>query len=203
MCICVHPWFLPPAHAQANAAQEVAVNLAEGRVIVCAAKDGIIVATADTHSERGSHQPVVVALSALRAGVLLGAVEWIQPESSDKPIRLDSELERIAAGALNTSGRPNYSNGATDIESLGVALLERIREVAGQLHQKINIGEDEPLIRLVLVDYVPDYGPEASRVRSWKSAIRLRIALPRNRNCSTCCGGMIRAWREYARRMKF
>src|SRR5712671_6859220 len=65
VCICVHPWFLPRAHAQANAAQEVAVNLAEGRVIVCAAKDGIIVATADTHSERGSHQPVVVALSAL------------------------------------------------------------------------------------------------------------------------------------------
>src|ERR1700730_16005183 len=160
--ICVHPWFLPStAHAQENAAQEVAVNLAEGRVIVCAAKDGIIVATTDTHSEPGSRQPVVVALSALRAGVLLGAVEWIQPESRDKPIRLDSELERIAAAALNTSGRPNYSNSATDIESVGVALLERLREGAGQLHQKINIGEDEPLIRLVLVDYVPDYGPEA------------------------------------------
>src|SRR6267154_6855275 len=78
VCICVHPWFLPPAaHAQSNAAQEVAVNLAEGRVIVCAAKDGIIVATADEHTEPGSRQPVVVPLSALRAGVLLGAVEWI------------------------------------------------------------------------------------------------------------------------------
>jgi len=160
--LCVHLWILPGAgRAQGNVAQEVAVNLAEGRVIVCAAKDGIIVATADTHSERGSRQPVVVALSALRAGVLLGAVEWIQPESSDKPIRLDSELERIAAVALNTSGRPNYSNSATDIESLGVALLERLRDIAGQLHQKINIAEDEPLVRLVLVDYVPDYGPEA------------------------------------------
>ena len=160
--ICVHPWFLPPsARAQENAAQEVAVNLAEGRVIVCAAKDGIIVATAETHSEPGSHQPVIVALSALRAGVLLGAVEWIQPESSDKPIRLDSELERIAAAALNTSGRPQYSDAATDIESIGVALLERVREVAGQLHHKINIGENEPILRLVLVDYVPDYGPEA------------------------------------------
>jgi hypothetical protein len=160
--LCAHLWLLSPAaNAQENTAQEVAVNLAEGRVIVCAAKDGIVVATADTHSERGSHQPVVVALSALRAGVLLGAVEWVQPESSDKPIRLDSELERIAAVALNTSGRPSYGNSATDIESLGVAVLERVREIAGQLHQKINIGEDEPLIRLVLVDYVPDYGPEA------------------------------------------
>src|SRR5260221_2910103 len=162
VCICVHLWLLPSGvHAQGDAAQEVAVNLAEGRVVVCGAKDGIIVATADARSEPGSRQPVVVTLSALRAGVLLGAVEWIQPESSDKPIRLDSELARIASVALNTSGRPNYSNGATDIESIGVALLERVREVAGQLHHKIKIGEDEPLIRLVLVDYTPDYGPEA------------------------------------------
>jgi hypothetical protein len=160
--ICVHLWFQPsPAAAQEGAAQEVAVNLAEGRVVICAAQDGIIVATVDAHSEPGSHQPVVVALSALRAGVLLGAVEWVQPESSDKPVRLDSELSRIAGAALNVSGRPDYENAASDIEALGVALLERIREVAGQLHHKINIGEDEPLIRLVLVDYVPKYGPEA------------------------------------------
>jgi hypothetical protein len=154
--------FLPvPACAQEVAAQEVAVNLVEGRVVVCAAKDGIVVATADAHSEPGSRQPVVVMLSALRAGVLLGAVEWIQPESSDKPVRLDGELPRIAATALNTSGRPNYSNAATDIESIGVALLERVREIAGQLHNKININENEPLIRLVLIDYLPNYGPEA------------------------------------------
>src|SRR6267378_3207686 len=131
VCICVHLCLLPSGvRAQGDAAQEVAVNLAEGRVVICAAKDGIIVATADEHTEPGSRQPVVVTLSALRAGVLLGAVEWIQPESSDKPIRLDGELERV-------------------------------REVAGQLHHKINLGEDEPLLRLVLVDYVPDYGPEA------------------------------------------
>jgi hypothetical protein len=162
VCISVHLWLLPSgALAQEEGSQEVAVNLAEGRVVVCAAKDGIIVATADEHTEPGSRQPVVVTLSALRAGVLLGAVEWIQPESSDKPIRLDSELERIAAVALNTSGRPKSSNAASDIESIGVALLERVREVAGLLHHKINLGEDEPLLRLVLVDYAPDYGPEA------------------------------------------
>jgi hypothetical protein len=162
VCICVHLWLLPSGvRAQGDAAQEVAVNLAEGRVVICAAKDGIIVATADEHTEPGSRQPVVVTLSALRAGVLLGAVEWIQPESSDKPVRLDGELERLAAVALNTSGRPKSSDAASDIESIGVALLERVREVAGQLHHKINLGEDEPLLRLVLVDYVPDYGPEA------------------------------------------
>lgn len=29
------------------------------------------------------------------------------------------------------------------------------------MHNKINLHEDEPLIRLVIVGYVPDYGPEA------------------------------------------
>jgi len=160
--ICVYPWLLPAgAFAQQEAAQEVAANLAEGRVVVCAAKDGIIVATVDAHSELGSRPPAVVALSAFRAGVLLGAVEWVQPESSDKPIRLDSELPHLAGAALNPSGRPNYENAASDIEAMGVALLERVRQLAGQLHNKINIGEDEPLIRLVLVGYVPNYGPEA------------------------------------------
>src|SRR3979490_2614968 len=82
VCICVHLWLLPSGvRAQGDAAQEVAVNLAEGRVVICAAKDGIIVATADEHAEPGSRQPVVVPLSPLRAGGVLGAGGWVQPAS--------------------------------------------------------------------------------------------------------------------------
>ena len=40
-------------------------------------------------------------------------------------------------------------------------MLERLRVLAGKLHHKINLGEDEPLIRIVLAGYVRDYGPEA------------------------------------------
>ena len=40
-------------------------------------------------------------------------------------------------------------------------MLERVRVLAGMLHHKINLGEDEPLIRIVLVGFVRDYGPEA------------------------------------------
>jgi hypothetical protein len=159
--ICVHPWFSPPAFAQEETAQEVAVNLAEGRVVICAAKDGIIVATMGERGEPGSHAPAVESLSALRAGVMLGAVEWVRPDSSDKPIRLDFELPGIVAAVLNTSGQPKYTDAASDIEMIGVAVLERVRQVAGLLHDKINMREDEPLIRIVLADYVPDYGPEA------------------------------------------
>ena len=159
--ICVHLWFLsPPAFGQ-EVAQEVAANQAEGRVVICAAKDGIVAATLDTHGERGSRPPVLLPLSPLRMGVLLGAVEWTTSDTGDKPIRLDSELSRLAGSALSGSGKSNYENAASDIETIGVALLERIREIAGHLHHKIDIGADEPLLRLVLVGYVPNYGSEA------------------------------------------
>jgi hypothetical protein len=159
--ICVHLWFLSPPAVGQEVAQEVAANQAEGRVVICAAKDGIVAATLDTHGERGSRPPVLVPLSPLRMGVLLGAIEWTTSDTGDKPIRLDNELSRLAGSALNAGGHAKYENAASDIETIGVALLERIREIAGHLHRKIDIGQDEPLLRLVLVGYVPNYGSEA------------------------------------------
>ena len=155
--LCVHPWFL----ASPVFAQEVAVNLAEGRVVICAAKDGIILATMDTHSEPGSPPPVVVPLGGLRAGVILGAVEWVQPESKDALVRLDAEFPHIAASIRDSPGKQKDPDAASDIEALGVAVLERLRVLAGQLHNKINLAENEPLLRIVLADYVDGYGPEA------------------------------------------
>jgi hypothetical protein len=155
--ICVHPWLL----TSYAFAQGVAVNLVEGRVVICAAKDGIILATVDAHSEPGSPPPAVTPLGGLRAGVVLGAVEWVQPESKDEPVRLDAEFPRIAASALNPSGKKQDSESASDIEAIGVAVLERVRVLAGQLHNKINLAEDEPLLRIVLAGYAEGYGPEA------------------------------------------
>jgi len=155
--ICVHPWF-PLSQVFA---QEVAVNLAEGRVVICAAKDGIILAAMDARGEADSRLPVVAAVGPLHAGVILGAVEWVQVESKDEPARLDVEFSRIAEGALKNSASAKSSEGASEIEAIGVAVLERVRVLAGLLHNKINLGEDEPLIRVVLAGYVPDYGPEA------------------------------------------
>jgi hypothetical protein len=160
--ICVHLWILSPsAFAQESKDQEVAVNLAEGRIVICAAKDAIILAAMDVHSEAGSHAPEITILSAERIGVMLGAVEWVQPDSKDKPIRLDNEFHSLIAAALNNGGKKDDAFRASDIESIGIAVLERVRVLAGMLHHKINLGGDEPLIRIVLVGYVRDYGPEA------------------------------------------
>lgn len=160
--ICVHPWFqTPSAFAQEPGDQEVAVNLAEGRVVICAAKDGIILAAMDAHSEAGSRPPTIDILSVERMGVMLGAVEWVQPDSKDKPVRLDDEFRGLVAAALNTGGQKDTGFRASDIESIGIAVLERVRVLAGQLHHKINLDEEEPLIRIVLAGFVRDYGPEA------------------------------------------
>jgi hypothetical protein len=161
--ISVYPWFHPAAaFAQEASDQEVAVNLAEGSVIVLAAKDGIILATIDTHNELDSKPPAIAILSAERMGVMLGAVEWLRPDSGDKPIRLDKEFHALAAAALNTAGQPRDPEGsASDIESIGIAVLERLRQVAGLLHHKINVAEDEPVLRIVLAGNQRDYGPEA------------------------------------------
>jgi len=160
--ICVHLWILSPsAFAQESKDQEVAVNLAEGRIVICAAKDAIILAAMDVHGEAGSHAPEIAILSAERIGVMLGAVEWVQPDSKDKPIRLDNEFHSLIAAALNNGGQKDDAFRASDIESTGIAVLERLRALASLLHHKINLGEDEPLIRIVLVGYVRDYGPEA------------------------------------------
>ena len=162
VCICVHLWVLSPsAFAQEASDQEVAVNLAEGRVVICAAKDAILLAAMDTHGEAGSQPPEIAILSAVRMGVMLGAVEWVQPDSKDKPVRLDDDFHRIIAAALNTGGQKDDGFRTSDIESIGIAVLERVRVLAAMLHHKIKLGEDEPLIRIVLAGFVPNYGPEA------------------------------------------
>ena len=160
--ICVHLWFHSSSvFAQEAKDQEVAVNLAEGRVVICATKDAIVLAAMGTHGEAGSRTPDITILSAERMGVMLGAVEWVLPESQDKPVRLDSEFTKLVAAALNYGAQKDTGFRASDIESIGISILERLRGLAEQLHHKINLGEEEPLIRIVLAGYVRDYGPEA------------------------------------------
>jgi hypothetical protein len=169
--ICVHLWFQPSvALAQESRDQEIAVNLAEGRVVICAAKDAIILAAMSSKGEATSRPPAIEILSAERMGVMLGAVEWEQSDSKESTIRLDQEFRHIIAAAFNsTSKLPKELDANNDIETIGIALLERIRQVAELLRHKVNLGDDEPLIRIVLAGYVRDYGPEV-----WTIDYRIR-----------------------------
>jgi len=145
--VCICGCFLP-ASARKRPAQDVAVNLAGAALLVCAANDGMIVATADDHTEPGSRQPVVVTLSAFAQECLLGAVEWIHPARAISPFRLDATRSASPLSALNTLPA-EVRDAASDIESIVVALLEPLREVAGPSTHKINLG-GIPLLLLVL-----------------------------------------------------
>jgi hypothetical protein len=73
---------------------------------------------------------------------------------------LDEEFRAIIAAAFNSPARPKEADAGNDIETIGIAVLERVRKVAEILRHKVNLGPDEPLIRIVLAGYVRDYGPE-------------------------------------------
>src|ERR1700675_4272152 len=104
--LCVHPWFL----ASPASAQEVAVNLAEGRVVICAAKDGIVVAAVDAHSEPDAPPAVLGGRGGSRAAVMMGAVEWVHPETKDAPVRLDVEFPRLVGAALHSPVQQKDAN---------------------------------------------------------------------------------------------
>jgi hypothetical protein len=47
------------------------------------------------------------------------------------------------------------------LETFGVAFLETLRPLTGQLHHKIDIASDEPLFEIVIIGFAPNhYGPE-------------------------------------------
>ena len=147
---------------------EVVATLATGRVIFCVTRDAIVVAAASGGGEVGSRAPAIVPIRADFIGVLLGATEWSSPDSGAMPTRLDAELKTIAANAIRHTGKPN-PNDPSEIEDIGVAMLETLRPFVTQIHHKLDLTQNEPLLELLLSDYAPNYGPEI-----WSLQYRIR-----------------------------
>jgi hypothetical protein len=146
---------LSPALIAQNAQREdeIVANLAGGRVIIHVAKDSIVFAALDQPVEASSVPPRVVELDSGHVGVLLGASEWQLP-ADPKPVRLDQNIQHIAAMDPNGEAEP-------DLETIGVAFLEKLRPLVAQLHHKIEIAPEEPLLQIVVIGYAPiSYGPE-------------------------------------------
>jgi hypothetical protein len=179
-------FFPPPAQAQ-DRGDEVVANLAVGHVLICVTRDGILVATLGTDGEPGSRPPTIIPMASSRIGVLLGTTEWVYPGASNRTVRLDAELPVAAANALRPPSAqppqpgpgaspgtgPGTSVGTTlgaqqaadsgigEIESIGIALLELLRAQLAQFHHKLDLAPNEPILQLLLTNYVEGYGPEA------------------------------------------
>src|SRR5580658_10102518 len=137
---------------------DIVANLARGRVIVHVARDKIIFAAIDQPVEAHSVPPRVLSIDARHIGVLLGASEWRLP-ADPKPVRLDKDFPHVTASNPHYAFNPDEAE--PDLETMGVAFLERLRPLVAQLHHKIEFKPDEALFEVVIIGFAPhDYGPE-------------------------------------------
>jgi hypothetical protein len=164
--IGVHLWF-PFSEPAQEMKEEVVANLAAGRVTIFVAKDGILVATQGNPIEPGTRMPVVVPLSSRRVAVLLGAVEWVFPALNKPAFSLARELPGALAKIAGPKRLEAEQEG--DIEHLGASLLEPLRVAAGSLHNQIEFPEDEPVVQMLIIGYVENYGAEV-----WELKYRIR-----------------------------
>jgi hypothetical protein len=137
---------------------EIVANLAGGRVVIHVANDGIVFAAIDHPLEAKSVPPRVATVGSSHIGIFFGASEWQVP-AQPKPIRLDRNISDVRSATRDTY-RPAGS-GEADLELIGVGFLEKLRPLVSQLHHKIDLKADEPLLEIVLIGYAPQgYGPE-------------------------------------------
>src|SRR5215471_13165626 len=163
--------FLLPAAAQ-DRDDEIVATLAGGRVIVHATRENIVfIAVNEPTEEAGSVPPRIVSLDSHHVGVLFGSSEWRMP-ADPNPVRLDKLLTQIAiqdpkyAGSYNGEAEP-------DLETIGVAFLEKLTPLAARLHHKLDFPADQPLFELVVIGFGPrDYGPEV-----WTMEYRMAQAM--------------------------
>ncbi|HXU20789.1 MAG TPA: hypothetical protein VN788_09430 [Verrucomicrobiae bacterium] len=143
--------------------EEMVANLAAGRVIIAVVKDAILIATIENPIEAETRPPTPVVLSSERAGIILGADQWSSPSSKQEIAQLDTELPHLRSHLLPSDPHLQAEQGggeATDVEAVGQGLLERLNDVAQNLHAKVNLSANEPLTELIVVGYLPGYGPD-------------------------------------------
>jgi hypothetical protein len=151
------------SHAQEREEGEIVASLAGGRVIVHVAHEEIIFAAIDEPIETKSIPPRVVGLDSGHVGVLLGASEW-RKTADPKPIRLDRDVARIPG--TNPKYETNPEEIAPDLDTIGVAFLERLRPLVADLHHKLDFKPDEPFFEVVVIGFAPNfYGPEVWTVQ--------------------------------------
>jgi hypothetical protein len=151
--------FILTAHAQDRPPEdEIVADLAGGQVIVHVTRDNIVFAAIDQPIEVNSIPPRVMDLDSTHVAVLFGASEWRLP-ADPKPVRLDRNFQRV--GSKDPKYQVYSGEAEPDLESVGVAFLEKLRPLVSQLRHKVDFKPDEPLFEAVIIGYAPnDYGPE-------------------------------------------
>jgi len=159
-CLAALLWFFAPTTCRAQEREhgdEIVANLAGGRVIVHVARDEIVFAAIDQPVESNSVPPRVLSVDTGHIGILFGASEW-RSTADPQPVRLDKDFPRVTGA--NQQGSYNPEEAAPDLETMGVAFLERLRPLVSRLQHRIEFKPDEALLEVVVIGYERDYGPE-------------------------------------------
>src|SRR5579871_563517 len=169
----------PSAHAQDIAGaqtEEIVVNLATGRVLIVVVKDAILIGTVESAVEQGARLPVPISLGSERAGVVMGAVDWMSVSRQKNLARLDLELPKLHSTLGIGGPAPHLSESqggeeAADIEVVGQGLLERLNNLSSMLHDKLDMPSQTPIAQVVVADYLANYGAEVWQFfYAWKQA---------------------------------
>jgi hypothetical protein len=155
--------FPPLAAAQSlQREDEIVASLAGGRLIAQVAKDNVIVfAAINQPVEQNSVPPRLLQLDATHVGILFGASEWQIPAAPD-PVRLDRNYQTVQTNNQHYAQYPGQE--APDLETIGIAFLEKLRPLVAQLHHKLDFRPDDALFELIILGFGPDYGPEVWQV---------------------------------------
>lgn len=147
--------------------EEIVANLDAGRVIIAVVRDEILVATIENRIEAETRPPIPVQLSSERLAVTLGAVDWFSPSSQQTLVNISAELPHLRSNFVHSGPHLQQAEAegeASDIEAIGQGVMERLNDVAHDLHNKIQQTQDEPLTELIVADFLTGYGPEVWQV---------------------------------------
>jgi hypothetical protein len=154
------------ASAQLSVAT-ISLRQTTGRVVLCVTKDSILVAAVDagntvsakTLGAATGRPPAIVPLGMGRIGVVMGATDWTRNDA--KPTLLDEQLPTLVKQAYASIKKVDPLNpSADDIESIGISILEYLRPWVSDIHYKLDLGKDDPIVEIVLAGYTQGYGPE-------------------------------------------
>jgi hypothetical protein len=154
---------LPAQNQPGEQNEETVASLAAGRVVIAVVKGAILIGTVENPIEADTRPPTPVTTASARAGVILGAVRWSSPSSQLEFARLDEDLPHLRSSQVMQSphlGTEPTGAEATDLEVVGKGLLDRLNQVAGNLHARVDLPANEPLAQLIIAGYQPQYGPE-------------------------------------------
>jgi hypothetical protein len=96
-------------------------------------------------------------------------VDWFYLSPKEQIARLGIELPRLRMQRSGGASRPHLQPGgpvvSSEVEQVGLALLERLRDVATHIHGQLELGPEDPIVELVLAGYNEETGGEAWLLR--------------------------------------